>query len=122
MINKCPTCLTFRNSQPSVPIINHPTSNQACTKIAADPFCLYRHYYLLIIDYYSKFIVIETLKYLQSSIVINKCKKIFAQIRTPKELVTDNGSEFSCYDFKLFSRTWDFEHEPLVRIFTNQMD
>ena len=38
MINKCPTCLTLRNRQLSVPIISHPTSNQACTKIAADPF------------------------------------------------------------------------------------
>ena len=64
--------------------------NQAWTKIAADPFCLCGHYYLLISDYYSKFIVTETLKNLQSSTVINKCKKIFSQFGTTKELVTDN--------------------------------
>ena len=77
MIEKCPTCLTFWNSQPSEPIINHPIPNQVWTKITADSFCLYRHYYLLIIDHYSKFIVIETLNNLQSSTVITNCKKIF---------------------------------------------
>ena len=47
---------------------------------------------------------------LQSSTVINKCKKILSQFRTPKELVTDNEPEFSSHYFKSFSRTWDFEH------------
>ena len=86
MIMKCPSCLTFRNCQASEPIINHPIPNQAWIKSGIDPFCLYGHYYLLMIDYYSKFIVIETLKNLQSSTVINKCKKIFSQFETPKEM------------------------------------
>ena len=110
MIKRCPTCLTFWNRQPSEPIIHHPIPNQAWTKIAADPFCLHRHYYLLIINYYSKFIVIETLKNSQSSTVINKCKKTFSQFGTPKELVTNNGPEFSSHYFKSFLKTWDFEH------------
>ena len=41
----------------------------------------------LIIDYYSKFIVIEMMKNLQSSTVMNKCKKVLSQFGTPKELV-----------------------------------
>ena len=60
--------------------------------------------------YYSKFIIIETLKNLQASTVRNKCKKIFSQFETPKELVTNNGPEFTSHYFKLFLRTWHFEH------------
>ena len=67
MINKCPTCLTFQKHQTSETIIDHPIPNQA-----ADPFHFSGHYYLLMIDYYSKFIIIEKLKDLQSSTVINK--------------------------------------------------
>ena len=78
MIKKWPTCLTFRNRQPSEPIINHSIPNQAWTKIATNPFRLYGHYYLLMIDYYSKFFVVETLKNLLFSTVINKCKEIFS--------------------------------------------
>ena len=44
-------------------------------KIAADPFHFSRHYYLLMIDYYSKFIIIQNLNDLQSSTVINKSKQ-----------------------------------------------
>ena len=47
---------------------------------------------------------------LQSSTVINKCKKILSKFGTPQELVTDNGPEFSSHYFKSFSRTLDFEH------------
>ena len=82
--------LTFQNRLPGEPSINHPIPIQTRTKIAADHFHLYGHYYLIIIDYHSKFIVIETLKNLQSSTVTNKCKKIFSQFGTLKELVTDN--------------------------------
>ena len=110
MIKRCRTCLTFRNCQPSEPIIHHPIPSQAWTKTAADPFRLHGHYYLLMVDYYSKFIAIETLKNLQSSTIINKCQKTFSQFGTPKELVTDNGPEFSSFYFKSFSQTWNFEH------------
>ena len=78
----------------------------------ADLFHLYGHYCLLMIDYYSKFIVIETLKNLQSSIVINNCKKFFSQFGTPKELVSDNEPKFTSH-FKSFLRTWDFEHQTI---------
>ena len=62
------------------------------------------------INYYFKFTVIETLKNLLSSAVINKCQKIFSQLGTPKELVIDSGAEFTSHYFISFSRTWDFEH------------
>ena len=72
MIKRCPTCLKFGNRQTNEPIINQPIPNQAWTTITVEPFRLYGHYYLLMIDYYSKFIVIETVKTLQLSAVINK--------------------------------------------------
>ena len=78
-----------------------------------DPFPFYGHYYLLMIAYYSKFIVIEMSKYLQSSTVINKCKKLFSQFGIPKELVIDNEPEFTSHYLKSFSGTWDFEHRTI---------
>ena len=36
--------------------------------------------------------------------------KIFSKFGAPKELLTDNGPEFTSYYFKSFSRTRDFEH------------
>ena len=69
---KCPTYLTFWNCRPSEPIIHHSVPDQAWTKTDVDPFYLCGHYYLLMIDYYFRFIVTKMLKNLQTSTVINK--------------------------------------------------
>ena len=61
MISKCPTGLTYRNHQPSETPIKSEIPDHPGTKCAADLFRLQGHYYLLIIDYYSKFIVVENL-------------------------------------------------------------
>ena len=119
MIKNCPTCLTFRNRQRSVPPIKHPVPLEPWTKLAADLFRLYGHYYLLVVDYNSKFVAVENLNYLQPLTVINKCKKIFLQYGIPKELITDNGPEFTSHHFKKFTRVGILNTKQPVPIITN---
>ena len=73
----------------------------------------YGRYYLLVVDYNSKFVAIENFKNSQSLTVINKCNKIFSQYGIPKELITDNGPEFTSHYFKNFSKSWDFQHQTV---------
>ena len=80
-------------------------------KCAADH--LQGHYYLLIVDYYSKFIAIKNLQNPQSKTVINKCKKLFSQFGIPNKLIMDNSSKFSCHKFCSFSKTWDTLHKMI---------
>ena len=80
-------------------------------KCAADFFRLQSHYYLLIVNYISKFIAVENLQNPQSETVINKCKKVFSQFDIPKELITDNGPEF--HKFRSLSKTWDILHKTI---------
>ena len=82
------------------------------TKCATDLFRLQGHYYLLVIDYYSKFIATENLQNSQTEIVINKCRNFFSQFGIPKKLLTDNGPEFFIHKFRSFSKTWDILHNP----------
>ena len=107
MISKCPTCLTYRNRQPSETLIKRKIPDHPWTKCTVDLFRLQGHYYLLIDDYYSKFIAAENLQNPQSETVINKCKNVFWQFGIPEDLTTDNGPEFSSYKFRSFSKTWD---------------
>ena len=62
MISKCPTCLTYRNRQTSETPIKPEIPDHPWTKCAADLFRLQGRYYLLIVDYYSKFIAVENLQ------------------------------------------------------------
>ena len=113
MIKNCPTCLTVRKRQRCEPVIKNPVPQEPWTKLTADLFRLNGHYYLLVVDYNSKFVVVENLNNSQSLIVINKCKKIFLQYGTPKELITDNGPEFTSHHFKKFTKRWDFKHQTI---------
>ena len=74
---------------------------------------MYRHCYLLTVDYNSKFVAVENLKNLQSLTVINKYKKMFSQYSIPKELITDNKPEFTSSHFKKVSKNWDFKHQTV---------
>ena len=61
MISKFTICLTYRNCQPNETPIKPEILDHPWTKCAADFFGLQGHYYLLIVDYYSKFNAIENL-------------------------------------------------------------
>ena len=113
MISKCSICLTYRNHQPKETPIKPKIPDHPWTKCAADLFRLQGHYYLLIVNYYSKLIAVENLQNLQSETVINKCKKVFSQFGISKELITDNGPEFSSHKFQSFSKTWDIIHKMI---------
>lgn len=114
MSKKHRSCLTFGNRQFSEPIIDYPIPNQSWTKIALNVY-----YYLLMIDYYSKLIVIQMLKNLQSSTVIKKCKKIFSQFETSVESIVDNLSELTSHYFKLFLRSQYFEYQIISSHFVS---
>ena len=62
MFSKCPTCITYRNRQPIETPIKAKIPNHLWKKDAADLSRLQGHYYLLIVDYYSKFIAVENLQ------------------------------------------------------------
>ena len=40
----------------------------------------------------------------------HKIKKLFAIHGIPKEVFSDNGTQFSSHEFKEFARAWDFVH------------
>ena len=59
--------------------------------------------YLIIVDYYSRFIEIAKLERTTADAVIQHCKNIFSRHGIPEEVVTDNGSQFDSNAFCKFS-------------------
>ena len=81
------------------------------TKCAADLVtCRLQGLYLLIADYYSKFITLENLEKPQSETVINKCK-FSHNLTYPKSSLQTMAPEFSSHQFCLFSTTWGILHK-----------
>ena len=110
LVSRCSLCSTHRNKQQKEPLIEHEIPDTPWTKVASDLFTLCGHDYVIVTDYFSKFVEIERLPNKSSTTVINKIKKIFSRHGIPKELCTDNGPEYSAACFKRFAKEWDFKH------------
>lgn len=66
--------------------------------------------YLIVLDYYSRYIEIVKLTKLNAAEVIVHCKSIFARHGIPEEVVSDNGPQFSAELFLKFAREYRFHH------------
>ena len=110
LVARCSLCLTHRNRQQKETFIAHEIPNAPWIKVASDVFHLFGHHYVIVVDYYSKYIEIEHIADMTTSSVIDKLKKIFARHGIPKELFSDNGPEYASTEFVHFSKKWDFKH------------
>ena len=66
--------------------------------------------YLLVIDYYSRYIEIAKLTSTTSKDIINHLKSIFSRHGIPERLISDNGPQYSSREFAEFSRLYGFDH------------
>ena len=65
--------------------------------------------FLLLIDYFSKFMYVEEMRTSTAKATINKLKKIFSIEGSPEVLISDNAV-FNSAEFQTFSQEWNFEH------------
>nr|XP_034840382.1 uncharacterized protein LOC117996432 [Maniola hyperantus] len=109
-VQACDTCQRHRAANPREPLQPHPVPDLPWEVLAADIFELRDKYYLVVVDYYSKFVEVLALPNMMSSSVINVLKDIFSRFGIPSILKTDNAGQFSSEQFKSFTNTWGFTH------------
>uniref|UniRef100_A0A1X7VW62 Integrase catalytic domain-containing protein n=1 Tax=Amphimedon queenslandica TaxID=400682 RepID=A0A1X7VW62_AMPQE len=66
--------------------------------------------YLLIIDYYSRYIEIAKLSKTAVGEVMNHCKSIFARHGIPEMVASDNGPQFAAGSFEKLAQGYNFDH------------
>lgn len=66
--------------------------------------------YLVVIDYYSRYIEVANLTSTTTAHVTGKLKSIFARHGVPETVFMDNGPQFSAAEFAAFARDYDFTH------------
>ena len=79
-------------------------------KVGMDLFEWQKLAYLMIVDFYSRFIEIAKLDRTMDEAVIQRCNNIFSRHGIPEEVVTDNGSQFDSNAFCRFSKEYQFHH------------
>lgn len=110
-ILSCKICLTHRVTQQKETLIPHDIPSIPWYKIGCDILYLGNIMYLLVIDYYTKWVELILLDdNSHSRTIIKHLKSIFSRFGIPAILISDNGPQFKSVDFKIFSDEYEFTH------------
>lgn len=110
MIGNCKTCLKFQRSNAKETLHTSEIPDDPWETIGADLFKWQNKTYLLITDYFSKYIEVINLKDETSRTTIKALKSCIVRWGIPKVIRSVNGPQFSSLEFKAFAETWDFKH------------
>ena len=106
----CGHCLEKRPSQAREPVLPLSLPNRPFQKVGED-LCEFRGLqYLVIVDYYSRYIDLAHLPNITSSTMVNKMKNSFAHRGIPETVISDNGTQFTPAECKTFSVDWNCQH------------
>ena len=111
MVGRCHYCIEKRPTQIKEPMQASELPARPYQKVGADLLTHKSDVFLVVRDYYSRYIDISYLPDQSSKTVIAKMKNIFAHHGVPQLLVTDNGTQFVCSEFEKFTRDWNVAHE-----------
>ena len=108
-MKSCPTCM--KNSPPPIePLLQSELPSHPWERVAADLFQLKNTIYLLVVDYYSRYVEIQKLTTTTSASIILALKAIFSRHGIPAELVSDNGPQFDSREMKEFAYKYNFSN------------
>ena len=79
-------------------------------KIGTDLFEWNHKIYLLIIDYYSRYIEVAHLTQATASEIVAHTKSIFARHGIPETVISDNGPQYTSEQYSEFAKSYHFHH------------
>lgn len=116
-ILNCSTCLSMQRKNPKEPLMPKEIPDGPWQTVGVDFYFLNGKDYMLVVDYFSKFIETVQLKAITSELVITQLKSMFARFGIPKLMYSDGGTQFTSKKFKRFTQMWKFEHKTSSPIF-----
>ena len=108
-MERCELCQKHR-SQLKEPLLPTPLPDRPWQKVGMDLFEWSKRDYLLIIDYFSRYIEIAELKSTLAEVTIRAIKEVFARHGTAELVISDNGPQFSSSVFREFAKENNFIH------------
>ena len=109
LVKNCTTCRKFSN-QRSEPLIPTSLPELPWQRVGTDLFEMKGYTYLLVVDYYSRYIEVARLNRTTAEEVIHHTKSMFARHGTPEVVVSDNGPQYSSEAYADFAREFQFQH------------
>ena len=110
LVKSCEKCEEFRR-KPKEPLLPTPFPERAWWRLAADLLKRDGKTYLVVVDYFSRFITLhELFESSEAGAVVAKLENLFCLLGIPNTIMTDNGPLFNSQLFAEFMRKWDIVH------------
>lgn len=112
LIMSCNICQTVQRSKIKEPLKSHDIPEIPFHKVGVDIAEYKQIPYLVLIDYYSRWIEVVKLANKSCSSVISVLKSIFSRFGIPKTVISDNVP-FNSNEFSNFCKEWNFDLETI---------
>lgn len=110
IVKSCESCMRFKKANVRQPLLPHGVPSAPWETIGMDLFEFQNSHWLLVIDYFSKYVEVAKLENMLGSTIVSKLKSVFARFGIPKKAISDNGTHFANRDMRNFATSWNFEH------------
>jgi hypothetical protein len=111
-VRRCPVCVQERQDRHE-PLIPSEFPERPWQKVPLDLFKLNGKWFMVLMDYYSRYPEVTELTRLTAAAVINRCQSFFARHGVPEEVRSDCGSQFKELEkseFHKFAKEYGFIH------------
>ena len=105
-VSSCRPCQENRPTQVKEPLLVSQLPDRPFQKVGVDLLHFESENYMVLIDYYSRYIELAYMPNMASSTVIGKLKNIFARTGIPETLISDNGTQFVSEECSQFLKDW----------------
>lgn len=109
MVEDCERCASTR-VQRAEPLVASPSPELPWQQLGIDLFHFNGQDFLLIVDYFSRYPEVITLKSTTCSSVITAVKSVLARFGIPEVVRSDNGPQFAAAEFADFAQDYGFVH------------
>lgn len=106
-VRRCFVCQTYQNNNVKEPLLPHEVPKLPFNKIATDIMEFKTKSYLVVYDYYSKWLDIKLLTSKSAKCIINSLTDVFCNWGIPNEVVSDHVP-FDSRECHKFAREWGF--------------
>lgn len=110
LILSCDICQQYSRSNQREPLCPHSIPGLPWEKVGIDFKSFGTTDFLVIVDYYSKFVVVNKLHNKTASNVIAALKNVFSSHGLPVEIFSDNGPPFNSFEFSNFLKQYAIEN------------
>ena len=117
-ISNCSACHKFQTKQPAETLRNELPTTQPWTCLTTDIFEYGGKSYIIVVDWYSKFIVVHKVSDHSSEQTVATFLQIFSEFGVPDEICSDRGSNFTSQLFLSSCKGLDFKLSLAVHTIT----